>query len=73
MATRYIIPIVPETLDMITEMNGGIAPEIPEDVQTYFVWNGFLEAGDIISVNPGMEFWEHIGNWTKWTIHAQPE
>jgi hypothetical protein len=35
----YAIPILPETLDLITILNMGVRPQI-EDVPTLYIWDG---------------------------------
>jgi hypothetical protein len=45
---KLIIPIVPETQAMLAEVNGGVTPEV-EDELTFFVYNGPGETADIIN------------------------
>ena len=42
-----VIPIVPATLDIIEELNGGVRPEL-EDQETFFVYKGKNEHAEII-------------------------
>jgi hypothetical protein len=44
-----VIPIVPETLELITKLNDGVCPEI-EKGTTYYVYNGESEPAKIISI-----------------------
>lgn len=58
MATT-IIPITPQTLDVITVLNGGACPEL-EDHDTFFVYKGEDEPADIITADEfesGAEEW----------------
>jgi hypothetical protein len=47
---EIIIPITAATINLITELNGGVRPEFESD-QTFFVWRGPTFAPNIIDFN----------------------
>lgn len=43
-----IIPILPETIDIVTALDGGVRPEITKPT-TYFVWQGEVGSSIIVT------------------------
>ena len=45
--SKLFIPIIPETLEMLTELNNGVTPQI-EEHPTLYVYNGSGTAPEIV-------------------------
>lgn len=58
-----LIPICPETLEMIETLNGGVRPLFSEDSESWFLYKGENEPAEIIGPDDDRTspvWWKHI-------------
>lgn len=61
----YAIPIIPETLELLTALNGGVQP-LQETEPTWFVWRGENGTASICTMDQLLRMKQE---WTGIHIH----